>query len=82
MNFGPIKLRQFPSWINFSFKSKFQLLDIKLEIENINLTQRDLQIQLNAIKIIVSEWVQKKKILLELLAKLKREIPHLNPVTK
>ena len=27
MNFGPIKLRQFPSGTNLSFKSKFQLFD-------------------------------------------------------
>ena len=27
MNFGPIKLRQFPSGTNLSFKGKFQLLD-------------------------------------------------------
>ena len=33
---------------------------LKLEIENIKFTQRDLQVQLDSIKIIVSEWVQKK----------------------
>ena len=27
MNFGPIKLRQFPSGTNLRFKSKFQLLN-------------------------------------------------------